>query len=443
MTGDPIVAPADHHMEAALLGTLLASPPQLLADMYGIERVRPETFDRPAHREVFEAMIDVASRDDEPNAVMVAAALDRSKAPAGDPRAFVGSLLQAGTLPTDAAGYARGLKVLAASRAKFEAARDLMHAAAANSVERIAEAEGRLAVAAESSSRLATPAKRQQAIRDLAAGKGKRWRTGLGPLDRALAGGLRPGQYTTLAAWPSHGKSALVAQILRFASRQGAKCGVYTNEMEAWEMDARTIASAANVPYLALLEGGRALTADQHTSVNREIPNLGSDFALIEAAGMTAQEIAYDMQRQRWDLLALDLFNGLPGSNETKEVDFNIGVVTNATRQASCHVIACQHLSEHRHKGEKYPPMPVASDIRQSGQIYARSNNVWFVYLHEDPETGEPQLYDKDRPNDPNARFKIAKARGGVRGGFDLQFVESRLLFQDPMPLGTAGGLAA
>lgn len=428
-----LLPPSDHGMEAALLGTLMVSPPQLLADVYGVERLRPETFDRPAHRHAFEAMIDVASNGDEPNAVNVRAAL--KSAPLDDPDKFVSSLLAAATMPTDAAGYVRQLKAVATSRGKFTAARDLMNAAAVGDKAGIAAAEARLAESDDTQQRRKSSAERQQAIRELVAGSTVRWRTGIGPLDQALAGGLRPGQYTTLAAWPSHGKSALVSQLLRFASGQGAKCGIYTNEMEAWEVDARTIANAADVPYLRLLEGGKALTAEHRASIERAIPDLGRDFALIEAAGMTAQEVAYDMQRQRWDVVALDLFNGLPGSNETKEVDGNIAAITTATRLASCHVIGCQHLSEHRHKGLEYPPMPAASDIRQSGQIFARSNNVWFLYLEEDPDNrGEPST---------DVKFRVAKARGGARGTFDLEFVPARLRFQSPLPTATAGGLDA
>lgn len=263
----------------------------------------------------------------------------------------------------------------------------------------------------------------------VAQGEGTMWKTGFRRLDELLAGGLRPGQFTTIAGHASHGKSALATQLLSHVHGQGARCALYTNEMEGEELDLREIARESGIAHWRLVQG--QVRPDERELFSKAINRVGESFELVEAAGMGAEEIAYDIRRERWDVACVDLLNGLPGASETKDIDRNVATLAACSRQARCHILACQHLNQSRHVGRAYPPEPAPSDIRGSGAIYNLSNNVLFVYLREsEVEEGEPG---------DQATLRLAKARGGIRGRLDAVFQPKRMRFLPALEPGTVG----
>jgi replicative DNA helicase len=416
--------PYDERTEAALLGALLLTPSALLT-IASVEGLRVEHFYRNGR--VYSAMLVLHQAGESIDAITVTAEISRRgglEQIGGE--SYVHSLTTMVDSVASVRTYARDLVTLARFREQFDAGRELQEAAAAGDREGVARAEAKLASVAAQVARRRPRQERQEAVLEIVDGQGgTKWTTPVTKLNEFLAGGLRPGQFTTVAGWASHGKSALTAQLLAHGARQGARCALYTNEMEAEELDLRSVARESGIPYWRLVQG--KLRDGEHGSFLKAVKTLGQDFELIEAAGMTADEIAYDIRRERWDLAAVDLLNGLPRSAKTKDIDHNVATLAACSRQARCHILACQHLNQARHVGKEYPPEPVAADIRGSGAIYNLSNNVLFVYLRESEAEGERGLPST------SAVLKLEKARGGLRGKVDVTFQPKRMRFLPPL----------
>lgn len=423
-----MIAPHDDQLEAGLLGAILVTDTVLPA-IVSVEGVKPESFHRPSFGDIFRAMVAIGDRGERVDV----GTLRHELARAGVSDKSLGAIIEAGAQVSEWRDYARRVVELARMRERFHAGRALMEAAASRSPEAVAEAEVALASTSHETVRRRSREERQEAVLAVAEGRGTVWRTGFRKLDELLAGGLRPGQFTTVGGWASHGKSALATQLLSHVHGQGARCALYTNEMEGEELDLREIARDSGIAHWRLVQG--QVRPDERELFSKAINRVGESFELIEAAGMSAEEIAYDIRRERWDVACVDLLNGLPGASETKDIDRNVATLAACSRQARCHVLACQHLNQARHVGRAYPPEPAPSDIRGSGAIYNLSNNVLFVYLHEsDVEEGEPG----DR-----ATLRLAKARGGLRGRLDAVFQPKRMRFLPETTAGTVGSVAA
>ena len=86
-------------------------------------------------------------------------------------------------------------------------------------------------------------------INEAAEGKKVGWRTGIHGIDSRLNGGLRPGKLYVLAARPAVGKTSLTIQILQSAAKDGHPSLFLSQEMEAEELGARSLASQARVSF--------------------------------------------------------------------------------------------------------------------------------------------------------------------------------------------------
>jgi replicative DNA helicase len=421
-----LVVPHDEQMEAAVLGSVLLTS-AALPPLVSVDGLRAEHFYRPRHRLVYDAMLALLQRAEPVDTLTVVAEL-RSAGKlrdAGGDR-FVHALPAVVPAVGAVRDYARRVLDLARLRVQFDAGRELMEAAAAGDRERVARAEGKLASAAAEVARRRSRQERQEAVLEIVDRQGgTKWTTPFPKLNELLAGGLRPGQFTVIPGWTGHGKSVLTAQLLAHAARQGARCALYTNEMEAEELDLRSVARESGISHWRLVQG--RLRQGEHERFLEAVKRLGEDFELVEAAGMTAEEIAYDIRRERWDVAAVDLLNGLPGSSEVKDIDNNVGVLAACSRQARSHVLACQHLNQTRAVGKDYPPEPVAADIRGSGAIRNLANNVLFVYIRESEVEGEQGLPGT------TAILKLDKARGALPGKLEVTFQPKRMRFLPPL----------
>jgi replicative DNA helicase len=234
-----------------------------------------------------------------------------------------------------------------------------------------------------------------------------------------MTGGVWPGHLTVLGGITSHGKSVMVDQILEGLTKRGVKCAAYLNEMTVRERDLRFIARRADIPLMRLMLG--KLKEGEHGRFIRAVQEL--PYEIVPAAGMTAQELVRDIRRRGWQVVALDLLNGLPGSSRVEDIDENIRVLSTGAVETGCHIIGCQHLSRNRNVGS-YPPEPVLSDLRGSSAIENLASNVMFVYRHEAEDDQGPT----GRPGD-DAYVEFAKVRMGIVGRVEVSFQGSRMRF--------------
>lgn len=244
--------------------------------------------------------------------------------------------------------------------------------------------------------------------------------TGFTDLDKALAGGLRRGDTTVVAAWSSMGKSVLVDQVLEYSIRHGHTAGLYINEMDHRDRTARTLARHTTVPFHRIVT--KDLTADQ----NKRILDLLAQLSrvaptIIEIPGWNADRIARHIRKYKWDLAAVDLATRIP-ARDTSDWDRVSGTLTDAARQSGTHVLLVCQLNQERNKTTIKPP-PVARDLRNTGAWFNDATNVMFVHRNQE---------DIDGYGVPQARgdIRIEKSRHGQMTSIPVVFDPHSMSFQ-------------
>jgi KaiC/GvpD/RAD55 family RecA-like ATPase len=87
-----------------------------------------------------------------------------------------------------------------------------------------------------------------QSILHSAADKKTLVNLGIPDLNRAIGGGAEFGELITIAARPSHGKSALALQMISSLTAEGIECAFISEEMSALTVGKRVIQFVTNVP---------------------------------------------------------------------------------------------------------------------------------------------------------------------------------------------------
>ena len=101
--------------------------------------------------------------------------------------------------------------------------------------------------------------------------------TGIGELDRVLAGGLLPGSATLLGGEPGTGKSTLLLQVLASMASSGRRCLLVAAEEAAHQVRRRAERLGAEVPGVFVVEA-RHLPA-----VEQAVVNLAPDVVVVDS----------------------------------------------------------------------------------------------------------------------------------------------------------------
>jgi replicative DNA helicase len=237
-----------------------------------------------------------------------------------------------------------------------------------------------------------------------------------------LTGGFQPGNLVVIAARPSMGKSALVANIAENASLKGHAVALFSLEMSESELAQRFVASQARIRGEELRKGRVAeskwpkiLTACQTLAEAPLWIDDSSDTGVLEVRAKARRlhhQIEGGLGLIIVDYLQLMRHEGRVESRHEQVGQISRGLKSLA-RELNVPVIALSQLSRavEQRGGEK---KPILSDLRESGQIEADSDLVMFIYREE--------YYDKDSERQGEADIIVAKHRNGPVGEIVLTF---------------------
>lgn len=253
--------------------------------------------------------------------------------------------------------------------------------------------------------------------------------TGYKDID-ARTSGLENDDLIILAARPSMGKTALALQIAqRAAVSRNAVVAVFSLEMSKHQLTQRMIASEARVDLMRLRRGylGREeWLRVEHAEQQLQTPNLYID----DTPGLSAMEIRAKSRRIQTEQGSLDLV-----------VIDHLGLIREADHRASRHlqlsgitkslkamaktmhlpVVALHQLS--REVEKRKPPIPIMSDLRESGAIEEDADLVMFIYRED--------YYNRDQEPTNIAEIIFGKNRNGPTGSDKLIFRKEFALFED------------
>ena len=285
-------------------------------------------------------------------------------------------------------------------------------------------------------------------------------RTGFGDLDRLLNGGIHASDLLVLAARPAVGKSALALTIARNAALgQGVPVAMFSLEMSAEQVAARLVSSESGVENSRLRVGRH--TDEQQADISRAIGLLSrAELYIDDTAGQTLAEIRAKSrnlnkrirdQRSRHaaegaeprglGLIIVDHIQLVHAwsrtpveTNRVAELSVISRTLKEIARELHVPVLAISQLS--RAVERRKPPVPMLSDLRESGSIEQDADVVVFIYradMYRHDENEDEIVTDAAfNPGQGQvAQLLIAKHRHGAVGAVDVRFVPQVARFED------------
>lgn len=218
--------------------------------------------------------------------------------------------------------------------------------------------------------------------------------TGLVELDK-LVRGLRKKTVSIVAGLPGSGKTTLGLQIAQHIACNGLGVGmVFSLEMPEEELANRALASLGAVD-LRVLDSGK-LEDDDWPRLTSAVNKInGKPLYVSDKSGLTVariRSICRQIQRKHGlDVVVID-YIGLIGSdgkafNRTSELGKISTGIVNIAKELDVPVILLAQLN--RDSTKRPGKKPIASDLRDSGQIEADAHCIILVHRDMDSEEGQ------------------------------------------------------
>ncbi len=428
------IAVPPHNLEAekSVLGAVLLDE-RHLHSLLVEEQLRPEHFYREQHGAVFAAMLALYENDRKIDHLTVAETLrQHGKLDQVGGAAVIDEL--SGWVP--AAGHAREYGRIVHDNAKLRSLLTTSYEIQASVLAREAPARELVERAERSVLEVATD-DRQKKIRSIAdilheeTDKLHRLSVAKTPLTGTPSGfkdldektgGFQPGNLIVIAARPSMGKSALVANIAENAVLGGHAVALFSLEMSESELAQRFVASQARIRGEDLRRGKVAeqrwpkiLEACQRLAQAPLFVDDSSDTGVLEVRAKSRR--LHSQVEGGLGLVIVDYLQLMRHEGRVESRVEQVGQISRGlkglARELGVPVIALSQLSRavEQRGGEK---KPILSDLRESGQIEQDSDLVMFIYRDE--------YYDKDSERPGEADIIIAKHRNGPVGDVVLTF---------------------
>jgi replicative DNA helicase len=238
----------------------------------------------------------------------------------------------------------------------------------------------------------------------------------------SLTGGFQPGNLIVLAARPSMGKSAAATNIAEHAAVEaGVPVALFSLEMSETELAHRFLASQARVSSDDLRKG--RVRAEKWPKVLQAVEKLArapifvddsSDMSVLELRAKSRRLAArHGLGLVVVDYLQLMRPEGRPESSRVEQIGQISRGLKILARELDVPVIAVSQLS--RAVESRNPPVPMLSDLRESGSIEQDADLVMFIYRDE--------YYNKESERLGEADVIVAKHRNGPIGEVALTFL--------------------
>jgi replicative DNA helicase len=413
--------PQDLAAEQSVLGGMLLSK-DAIADV--LERLRPGDFYRPAHQNVYDAILDLYGRGEPADAVTVSAELDRRgllRRIGGAP--YLHTLIS--TVPTAAnAGYYAGIVAeKALLRRLVEAGTRVVQygyagADGADVAEIVDRAQAEIYEVADrrtSEDFVALEDLLQPTMDEIDAiasngGMSRGVPTGFTELDE-VTNGLHPGQMIIVAARPGVGKSTLGLDFMRSCSIKHRMASViFSLEMSKSEIVMRLLSAEAKIK-LGDMRSGR-MNDDDWTRLARRMSEISeAPLYIDDSPNLTMMEIRAKARRLRQKanlkLVVVDYLQLMTSGKKVESRQIEVSEFSRhlklLAKELEVPVVAISQLN--RGPEQRTDKKPMLSDLRESGSLEQDADMVILL--------NRPDAFDRDDPRGGEADFILAKHRNG------------------------------
>ncbi len=267
--------------------------------------------------------------------------------------------------------------------------------------------------------------------------------TGYGDLD-TLLGGFKRSDLVIIGARPSVGKSSFALGIARNAAiNQKANVAFFSLEMSAEQLAVRLLSGESEVDSTRLRLGYQ--TEVEERRIIRATGELSeANIWFDDSPTLTAAELRAKARRlageRGLDLIVIDYLQLMQGESSTgrenrvQEISYISRMLKGLARELDVPVVALAQLS--RAIENRQPRIPQLSDLRDSGSIEQDADIVMFLSREEMYVTPEqwaelhPELPESAYPRGV-AQVQVAKNRNGPTGQVDLRFQARLAKFED------------
>ncbi|BBY99228.1 replicative DNA helicase [Mycolicibacterium fallax] len=414
--------PQDMAAEQSVLGGMLLSK-DVIADV--LEKLRPGDFYRPAHQNVYDAILDLYGAGEPADAVTVAAELERRgqlRRIGGAP--YLHTLIS--TVPTaaNAGYYAEIVAEKALLRRLVEAGTRVVQYGYAGAdgadvydvVDR-AQAEIYEVTSDRRTSEDFLPLEEllQPTMDEMDAiasngGIARGVPTGFTELDD-ITNGLHAGQMVIIAARPGVGKSTLGLDFMRSCSiKHGMASVIFSLEMSKSEIVMRLLSAEAKIK-LGDMRSGK-MSDDDWARLARRMSQISeAPLYIDDSPNLTMMEIRAKArrlaQKAELRLIVVDymqlMTSGKKYESRQQEVsDFSRSLKLMA-KELDVPVVAISQLN--RGPEQRTDKRPQVSDLRESGSLEQDADMVMLLH--------RPDAFDRDDPRGGEADIILGKHRNG------------------------------
>ena len=411
--------PQDMDAEQCVLGAMLMSK-DAIADV--VEALRGTDFYRPAHEQVYDAIVDLYGRGEPADAITVAAELGkRGELVRVGGAPYLHTLLSSVPVAANAGYYAEIVREKAILRRLVNASIRIgqMSYAGEGDVDGIvdrAQAEVYAVTDRNASedykplSELMQPTLDEMEAISSRGGNLGGVPTGFAELDD-LTNGLHPGQMVIVAARPGMGKSTLALDLARSASiKHGLTSVIFSLEMSQIEITMRLLSAEASIP-LSHIRGGR-MSDDDWSRVATKMGQVSEAPMFIDdSPNLTMVEIRAKArrlkQRQDLKLVVIDYIQLMTSGKKVESRQLEVSEFSRQlkllAKELEIPVVALSQLN--RGPEQRTDKKPMLSDLRESGSLEQDADMVILL--------NRPDLYDKESERAGEADIDLAKHRNG------------------------------
>ena len=421
--------------EQSVLGSIILNP-DCIADV--MEYVRPESFYRRQHQELFGIILRMftAARPIDLVTVLDAAKREEVFTSADEAKIYLAQLAQVVPTTANAASYARIVQEKHYLRSLIEAGREMVDNAmegGADAKTLIDAAEQRIfdiRQGRDTSGLVRVDRVLMEAYDRLQKLSGEQRKeylgipTGFSTLDAVLVG-LNKSDLVLLAARPAMGKTAFALNIAsNVAMRSKKAVAIFSLEMSSEQLVNRILASETPISGMQLrtgsLKGSDWANLAETSQLIAQAP-----IYIDDTPGMTVAEMKGKLRRVKdLGLVVIDylqlMSTGRRTDNRVQEVSEITRSLKNLAKELDVPVLTLSQLT--RGPDSRSDHRPMLADLRESGSIEQDADIVLFLY--------RDAYYNPDLEQNDVAECIVAKNRHGevgtVKLGWDGQYTRFR-----------------
>ncbi|SCG84476.1 replicative DNA helicase [Proteiniborus sp. DW1] len=423
------VPPHSIEGEQSVLGSMILDKNAIIA---ATEILKPSDFYKEAHREIYEAILEIYNRDEPVDLITLSDELKkRNTLDAVGGILYLADLSEAISTTANIRFYCEIVEEKSILRRLISASNDIIAKgyeadedinviidAAEKKIFEITQkrsSEGLdpiKEVLLESFSRIEQMALNKSDLTGLT--------TGFIDLDQKTSG-LQKSDLVLVAARPSMGKTAFSVNLSVNAALKGnASVAIFSLEMSKEQLVQRMLSSESHVELQKIING--RLDEEDWPKLLRAMGPLSQAKIFIDdTPGITLMEMKAKCRRLKMekglDLIMIDYLQLMSGEGRNENRQQEISAISRGlkglAKEMDCPVIALSQLS--RAPEIRADHRPILSDLRESGAIEQDADIVMFLYRDD--------YYHPDSEKKNIGEVIIAKHRNGPTGTVELVFM--------------------